>query len=98
MVTLELNGNKITVPNGAVKLYEGMGYREVGNAPVFTAPAVIEQKPVKDVYSENLEEKPITLWTKDELKEYARENNIDLSGTKSANEAREIIKDYINQK
>jgi hypothetical protein len=34
-------------------------------------------------------------WTKAEVKEFARANGIDISGTKNVNEAKEIIKQFI---
>ena len=40
-------------------------------------------------------EKPVSQWTKAEVKEFARANGIDLSGTKNVNEAKEIIKQFI---
>lgn len=40
-------------------------------------------------------EKPVSQWTKAEVKEFARANGIDISGTKNVNEAKEIIKQFI---
>lgn len=42
-----------------------------------------------------LEQKPIGQWTKQEVKDYAAAKSIDISGTKNANEAKEIIKEYL---
>lgn len=40
-------------------------------------------------------EKPVSQWTKAEVKEFAKTNGIDISGTKNVNEAKEIIKQFI---
>lgn len=49
-----------------------------------------------DEFDDELEnEKPVSQWTKAEVKEFARANGIDLSGTKNVNEAKEIIKQFI---
>lgn len=40
-------------------------------------------------------EKPVSQWTKAEVKEFAKSNGIDISGTKNVNEAKEIIKQFI---
>lgn len=40
-------------------------------------------------------EKPVSQWTKAEVKEFAKANGIDISGTKNVNEAKEIIKQFI---
>lgn len=41
-------------------------------------------------------EKPIAQWNKNEVKKFAEINEIDIAGTKNVNEAKEIIKDFIN--
>lgn len=42
-----------------------------------------------------LEEIPISQWNKNEVKEFAFKNNISLKGTKSIDEAKELIKEYL---
>lgn len=42
-----------------------------------------------------LMEKPIANWNKEEIKKYASEFDIDISNTKNANEARNIIKESL---
>lgn len=99
MVTMVLNGDVLTVPSGAVELYRAIGYQVKNPEPVFVEPssAPVPVKPVETRRFTNLEEKPLTLWTKDELKEYAREKGIDLTGTKSANDARDLIREYMRE-
>ena len=52
-----------------------------------------------DEFDDELEEveneKPVSQWTKTEVKEFAKANGIDISGTKNVNEAKEIIKQFI---
>lgn len=45
---------------------------------------------------EELLEKPISQWTKQEVKDFATAKGIDIKGTKNANEAKEIIKKYLD--
>lgn len=45
---------------------------------------------------EELLEKPISQWNKTEVKDFAAAKGIDIHGTKSANEAKEIIKKYLD--
>lgn len=48
-----------------------------------------------DAFVEELLEKPISQWNKQEVKDFAAAKGIDLKGTKNANEAKEIIKKYL---
>lgn len=45
---------------------------------------------------EELLEKPISQWNKTEVKDFAAAKCIDIHGTKNANEAKEIIKKYLD--
>lgn len=45
---------------------------------------------------EELLEKPISQWNKTEVKDFAVAKGIDIHGTKNANEAKEIIKKYLD--
>ena len=40
-------------------------------------------------------EKPLSQWSKSEVKQFAAENDISLEGTKNVNEAKELIKEFI---
>ena len=46
---------------------------------------------------QELEEKPISQWTKEEVKKYAKHRKINISGTENVNEAKEIIIKYLNK-
>lgn len=52
-----------------------------------------EQKFIKD-----LEEKPLASWSKNEVKEYCSLLGLDISKTKNASEAKEIIKNFMSNK
>ena len=58
-------------------------------------PVVDAEDEFDDELEEVENEKPVSQWTKAEVKEFARENGIDISGTKNVNEAKEIIKQFI---
>lgn len=74
-------------------IYSRLGFRVVEEPKA-------EVVPVVEVKSENvfeaLEEKPLSQWNKTEVKEYAAAHEIDLTGTKNVNEAKEIIKAYLD--
>lgn len=42
-------------------------------------------------------EKPISQWNKNEVKKFAELKGIDISGTKNAGEAKEIIKNFLDE-
>lgn len=42
-------------------------------------------------------EKPLSQWSKAEIKQFAEIKGLDISGTKNANEARAIIKEYLDE-
>lgn len=46
-------------------------------------------------FIQDMVEKPIAQWSKDEIKRFCELENIDISGTKNAGEARNIIKQFI---
>lgn len=43
----------------------------------------------------DLLEKPISQWSKNEVRDFAHSKGIDIKGTKNVNEAKEIIKEYL---
>lgn len=58
-----------------------------------------ETEPVKsedEIFVEELLEKPISNWNKEEVKRFASIKEIDITGTKNANEAKAIIKDFLD--
>lgn len=55
-----------------------------------------EKKTADEMFIEELTEKPVSQWNKDEVKHYAAISGIDIKGTKSVNEAKELIKKEMN--
>lgn len=46
-------------------------------------------------FIDEMEETPISMWSKGDIKKFAQLNEIDISGTKSADEARQVISEYL---
>lgn len=86
------NGNNIfSVTEGAFESFfkdQGFVKVETNNIKVDDEDSVVDD--VDDVV-----EKPISEWTKQEVKDFAAKNEIDISGTKNVNQAKEIIKRYL---
>lgn len=58
------------------------------------------EEPVKtedEVFVDEVIEKPISQWNKDEVKKFAALKGIDISGTKNAGEAKELIKKFLEE-
>lgn len=56
-----------------------------------------DYKSDEEKYVEELMEKPISQWNKEEVKTYASLKSIDISNTKNIGEARNIIKQSIDE-
>ena len=100
MVTITNGVNTCTVTNSAYEnVYKKQGFTIVEDNKNIAHEVDIDDdaEPVKntDDFSETLLEKPIAQWSKAEVKKFAEENEIDISGTKNANEAKAIIKEWI---
>ena len=77
-------------------IYSRQGYTVVDEKSahdVETASA--PEKTEDEKFLDEIIEKPISQWNKEEVKRFAVLKNIDITGTKNANEAKEIIKDFI---
>ena len=102
MVKLSNGLSTIVVPSGAVAMYERTGFRVVKDSDVESAnESVIDTVEAEEKESEfitNLLEKPISKWSKEEVKRFANEKGININGTKSVNDAKDRIRDYINSK
>ena len=100
-----LLGKSIEVPRGAVKAYQNLGFVVDGaSAEESVAETINEDNGDKAEMTEDeqfvhdLEKKPIVQWNKDEVKRYAAICGVDLVGTKNAQEAKERIKAFIDEK
>ena len=99
MVKITNGVNVFEVTRGAFDgIYSRQGYRLVDEKAEAKATEVPEtpEKTEDEIFVEEILEKPISQWNKEEVKRFAAIKEIDISGTKNANEAKEIIKSFID--
>lgn len=99
MVKITNGVNVFEVTRGAFDgIYSRQGYRLVDEKTEVKAPEApaAPEKSEDDIFVEEILEKPISQWNKEEVKRFAAIKEIDISGTKNANEAKEIIKSFID--
>lgn len=89
--------NVFEVTRGAFDgIYSRQGYRVMKeHAPEVDEQPKAPEKSDDELFIESTIEKPISQWNKDEVKRFAAIKGIDISGTKSAGEAKEIIKTFL---
>lgn len=113
MVHMTNGINTISVPKGAVKLFESTGFTKVDgydNTQVYDEhiTGVIEESEVESevepgvdvededaVFVAEIIEKPISQWSSDEIKRFAKIKNIDLDSVRKISEARKIVRSYL---
>lgn len=91
------------VTNGAYEsIYKAQGYtrlnekeEQVKEPEAPETPEDDDKTNEDDLFVEELLEKPIGNWKGPEVKRFAEIKGIDISGTKNANEAKEIIKAFL---
>lgn len=101
MVKITNGVNVFEVTRGAFDgIYSRQGYRLVNEKVEVKAPKApaAPEKSEDEIFVEEILEKPISQWKKEEVKRFAAIKEIDISGTKNANEAKEIIKSFIDGK
>lgn len=102
MVKITNGVNVFEVTNGAFdEIYSRQGYtvmdEEVsGNEAAEAEVVSVPEKSDDEIFVEEILEKPISQWSKDEVKRFAGIKGIDITDTKSANEAKDIIKSFID--
>ena len=99
MVKITNGVNVFEVTRGAFDgIYSRQGYKLVDEKVEAKAPKTpaAPEKSEDDIFVEEILEKPISQWNKEEVKRFASIKKIDISGTKNANEAKEIIKSFID--
>lgn len=100
MVKITNGVNVFEVTRGAFDgIYSRQGYtimneKAAKDAKTPEAPKALE-KTEDEIFVEEILEKPISQWNKDEVKRFAGIKEIDITGTKNANEAKEIIKSFL---
>lgn len=99
MVKITNGVNVFEVTRGAFDgIYSRQGYKLVDEKVESKAPKApaASEKSDDEIFIEEILEKPISQWNKEEVKRFAAIKEIDISGTKNANEAKEIIKSFID--
>lgn len=97
MVKITNGVNVFEVTRGAFEsIYSKQGYKEMRGQSVAPVTSASGAKSDDDVFAEAIVEKPLSQWNKDEVKRFAALKGIDISGTKNANEAKSLIKDFID--
>lgn len=98
MVRITNGVNVFEVTRGAFdEIYSRQGYKIVGDEK-----SVEDKKPAEptktedEVFVDEVIEKPVSQWNKEEVKRFASIKGIDITGTKNANEAKEIIKNFLD--
>lgn len=101
MVKITNGINVFEVTTGAYEgIYRHQGYQIIGEEKEqdFVSEESSENEETADeIFAEELQKKPISQWNKEEVKRYAAVKGIDIKGTKSVNEAKEIIKKVMNE-
>lgn len=91
--------NTFEVTKGAYEdIFKKQGFKPVKEEKEDKKETVEETKKTnEEAYIEELMEKPISQWNKEEVKTYASLKNVDISNTKNIGEARNIIKQSIDK-
>lgn len=96
------NGNQtITVTAGAFEnTYKKLGFKPVSKKVEKTSNDSEDEKvelTAEELFVQEILEKPLSQWNKNEVKKFAEIKDVDLSGTKSADEAKDRINQYLEE-
>lgn len=107
MVKITNGVNVFEVSKGAYEgIYKHQGYVLYGTKKVAkkieeVVAEIPAEEPAEEVTGEESQEpfggKPLSQWSKAEVKEYAEQNGIDLQGTKNVNDAKDRIKAFMEE-
>lgn len=96
MVKITNGVNVFEVTRGAFDgIYSRQGYTVVDEAVKRKAADWVPEKTEDELFLDEILEKPISQWNKEEVKRFAALNDIDIAGTKNANEAKNVIKEFL---
>lgn len=97
MVKITNGKDVFEVTRGAFDgIYSRQGYHIINeNKTVSNQIPKAPEKTEDEKFLEEIVEKPISQWSKEEIKRFAALKEIDITGTKNANEAKEIIKEFL---
>lgn len=100
MVDITNKVDTYSVTKGAYEdIFKRQGFELVKEEKAEGKKETVEEtkKTDEEAYIEELMEKPISQWNKEEVKTYASLKNVDISNTKNIGEARNIIKQSIDK-
>ena len=93
------NGDIVTdVPAGAYEsIFAKQGYRIVDSGCADGVTKMSDEISEDDKFVADVVEKPLSQWTKEEVKRYAAIKGIDIAGTKNPTEAKHLIKAFMQE-
>lgn len=99
MVKITNGKNVFEVTRGAFDgIYSRQGYVILDESkPAEQNNDNVPEKTEDEKFVDEIIEKPLSQWNKDEVKKFAALNGIDISGTKNAGEAKELIKNFLEE-
>lgn len=98
MVKITNGKNIFEVTRGAFDgIYSRQGYTIMNEQVPGQQESQEPEKTEDEMFVDEVIEKPISQWNKDEVKKFAALKGIDISGTKSAGEAKELIKAFLEE-
>ena len=97
MVKITNGVNIFEVTRGAFDgIYSRQGYTIIDKERAVIKNKVTE-KTEDEKFLDEIVEKPISQWNKEEVKHFAVLKKIDITGTKNAGEAKELIKSFLEK-
>lgn len=82
------------IPKGAFKIYKTMGFSEVKHDAVAHEDAPVGDAQTDEEFVEEVESIPLAQWSTLQVKRYAQIYGIDISDTKSKDEALDLIRAF----
>lgn len=101
MVTIKNGDNIHVVTEGAYKeIFSRLGYEVISSKEEVSieTPIDVDDNTMSEEDMDfilGIEEKPISQWSKTDVKKYAELKHINITGTKNVNEAKMIIKEFL---
>lgn len=98
MVKITNGRNVFEVTRGAFDgIYSRQGYTIMDEQVPGQQEIQEPEKTEDEKFVDDIVEKPVSQWNKDEVKKFAALKGIDISGTKNAGEAKELIKKFLEE-
>lgn len=82
------------IPKGALAIYKPMGFSEVKHDAVAHEDAPADDAQTDEEFVEEVESIPLAQWSTLQVKRYAQVYGIDISDTKSKDEALDLIRAF----